>query len=82
MNSFPDAPWISAATNALGTMLVPGCVSMRKVSYLPPASIISEFANAAPPLVTLAPFTMTVAPPRIPASSSSISRTASCPAGN
>ena len=34
-------------------MLVPGCVSMRKVSHLPPASTISELANAAPPFVTL-----------------------------
>ena len=45
---------------------VPGCVSMRKVSHLPPASIISEFAKAAPPLVTLLPFTRMVAPLRTP----------------
>ena len=82
MNSLPEAPCASAATNALGTMLVPGCVSMRKVSHFPPASIISEFANAAPPFVTLVPFTMMVAPLRTPASSSSMSLTASCPAGN
>ena len=64
MNSLPDAPAVSAATSAPGMMLVPGCVSMRKVSHLPPASIISELANAAPPLVTLAPSTMMVAPLR------------------
>ena len=54
MKSRPDAPSISAATSAAGMIAVPGCVSIRKVSHLPPASIISEFANAAPPLVTLA----------------------------
>ena len=62
-------------------MLVPGCVSMRKVSHLPPASIISELANAAPPLVTLPPFTMMVAPLRTPASSSVMKLIACCPAG-
>jgi hypothetical protein len=36
---------------------VPGCVSMRKVSHLPPASIISALAKAAPPLVTVVPCT-------------------------
>ena len=44
-----------------GMIAVPGCVSMRKVSHLPPANIISAFANAAPPLVTFAPDTMIVA---------------------
>ena len=34
-------------------MLVPGCVSIRNVSHLPPAKAISALANAAPPLVTL-----------------------------
>ena len=42
---------------------------MRKVSHLPPASIISELAKTAPPLVTLVPFTRIVAPVRTPASS-------------
>ena len=62
MNSFPEAPAVSAAASAAGRMLVPGCVSMRKVSHFPPASIISELAKAAPLLVTLAPFTMMVVP--------------------
>ena len=79
MNSFPDAPAVSAAANAAGRMLVPGCVSMRKVSHLPPASIISELAKAAPLLVTLPPFTMMVAPLRTPASSSVMKATASRP---
>jgi hypothetical protein len=43
-------------------MLVPGWVSMRKVSHLPPAYAISALANAAPPFVTRVPFTMMVAP--------------------
>ena len=50
-------------------MAVPGCVSMRKVSHFPPASIISELAKAAPPFVTLLPVTRIVAPLRTPASS-------------
>ena len=58
----PEAPAVSAATKAPGMMLVPGWVSMRKVSHLPPAIAISELANAAPPLVTLVPSTMMVAP--------------------
>ena len=45
---------------------------MRNVSHLPPASAISALAKAAPPLVTLAPCTMMVAPWRTPASSSVI----------
>ena len=57
-------------------MAVPGCVSMRKVSHFPPASIISALANAAPPLVTLVPATRMVAPPGTPASSSATNRTA------
>ena len=55
MNSRPDAPVSSAATNAQGGTLVPGCMSIRNVSHLPPANAISEFANAAPPFVTRAP---------------------------
>ena len=54
-------------------MLVPGWVSMRKVSHLPPAIAISALAKAAPPFVTLAPCTMMVAPWRTPASSSVMS---------
>src|SRR6266850_667864 len=79
--SRPDAPAVSAATKAPGMMLVPGWVSMRKVSHLPPAIAISAFANAAPPLVTLAPSTMMVAPFFTPASSSPISFTAWRPPG-
>ena len=60
---------------------VPGCVSIRKVSHFPPASIISEFAKAAPPLVTLLPFTRMVAPLRTPSSSPVTNVTASRPAG-
>ena len=52
MKSLPEAPAVSAATNAPGMMLVPGCVSMRKESHLPPAIAISALANAAPPFVT------------------------------
>ena len=37
MNSRPEARAVSAATKAPGMMLVPGWVSMRKVSHLPPA---------------------------------------------
>ena len=61
---------------------VPGCVSMRKVSHLPPASIISELAKPAPPFVTLVPFTRMVAPLRTPASSSLMNFTACWPAGS
>jgi hypothetical protein len=61
---------------------VPGCVSMRKVSHFPPASMSSEFAKAAPPLVTLVPFTRMVAPLRTPISSPVTSVTACWPAGN
>ena len=56
----------SAATKAPGTMLVPGWVSMRKESSLPPAIAISALAKAAPPFVTLVPCTMMVAPWRTP----------------
>ena len=38
-----------------GRMLQPGWVSMRKVSHLPPAKIISALTKAAPPLVSFAP---------------------------
>src|ERR1700682_2543129 len=55
MNSLPETPSVSAATRAAGTMLVPGCVSMRKVSHFPPASIISELANSAPPVSLVGP---------------------------
>ena len=78
MNSRPEAPALSAATKAPGMMLVPGWVSMRKVSHLPPANAISALANAAPPFVTRVPFTMMVAPLRTPASSSMMSFTACC----
>ncbi len=81
MKSRPDAPAVSAATNAPGMMLVPGCVSMRKVSHLPPAIAISELANAAPPRVTVVPSTMMVAPCFTPASSSTMSLTACWPIG-
>jgi hypothetical protein len=67
---------VSAATKAHGMMLVPGCVSMRKVSHFPPTNAISALANAAPPFVAFVPFTMIVAPGVTPASSSLISRTA------
>ena len=62
MNVFPEAPVDSAATSALGMMLVPGCVSMRNVSHLPPARVISELAKAAPPFVAFVPCTRIVAP--------------------
>src|SRR5712671_7590076 len=68
MKSLPDAPSVSAAMSAPGMIAVPGCVSMRKVSHLPPASIISELAKPAPAFVTLVPSTMMVAPFRTPAS--------------
>ena len=61
--SAPEALRVSAAARAAGTMPAPGWVSMRNVSHLPPARVISEFANAAPPFVALAPLTMMVAPP-------------------
>ncbi len=69
MKSRPEVPSTSAAASAAGMIAVPGCVSIRKVSHLPPASIISEFANAAPPLVTRLPLTRIVAPLRTPSSS-------------
>ena len=81
MKSRPETPAVSAATKAPGRMLVPGWVSMRKVSHFPPAIAISALAKAAPPLVTVAPFTMMVAQVRTPASSSVMSRTACWPAG-
>ena len=81
MKSRPEAPAVSAATKAPGMMLVPGWVSMRKVSRLPPAIAISALANAAPPFVTLVPCTMMVAPWRTPASSSVMSFTACWPPG-
>ena len=82
MKSLPEAPAVSAATKAPGMMLVPGWVSMRKVSHLPPAIAISELAKAAPPFVTLVPSTMMVAPLRTPASSSVMSFTACWPSGD
>src|SRR5580765_118508 len=82
MKSLPDDPSASTAHRAAGMMAVPGCVSMRNVSHLPPASIISELAKAAPPFVTLLPVTRTVAPLRTPASSLVTSDTACCPAGS
>src|SRR6266851_1790994 len=81
MKSLPEAPALSAATNAAGMMLVPGWVSMRKVSHFPPANAISAPANPAPPFVTLAPSTMMVAPFVTPASSSVTSLTACWPSG-
>jgi hypothetical protein len=60
-------------------MLVPGWVSMRKESSLPPAIAISELAKAAPPFVTVVPCTMMVAPLRTPASSSVMNFTACWP---
>ena len=57
INSLPEAPVSSAAANAAGGTLVPGCMSMRNVSHFPPANAISELANAAPPLVTFSPLT-------------------------
>src|SRR5215470_4476305 len=82
MKSRPDDPSASTAHRAAGRMAVPGCVSMRNVSHLPPASIISELAKAAPPFVTLLPVTRTVAPLRTPTSSLVTSDTACCPAGS
>ena len=81
MKSLPEAPAVCAATSAAGMMLVPGCVSMRNVSHLPPAKHISELANAAPPLVTVRPSTKMVAPLFTPSSSSVMSLTALRPAG-
>ena len=45
---------------------MPGWVSMRNVSHLPPAKIISALTNAAPALVSLAPLHSTVAIPPPP----------------
>ena len=42
---------------------MPGWVSMRNVSHLPPAKIISALTNAAPLLVSLLPLHSTVAMP-------------------
>src|SRR5881392_1507463 len=81
MKSFPDTPAVSAAMKAPGRMLVPGWVSIRNVSHLPPAIAISALAKAAPPFVTLVPSTMIVAPLRTPASSSVTSFTACWPPG-
>ncbi len=81
MKSRPETPVLSAATKAPGRMLVPGWVSIRKVSHLPPAIAISALANAAPPFVTLAPSTMIVAPFFTPVSSSVMSFTACWPPG-
>ena len=55
MKSRPEAPSVSAAARAEGTMHVPGCVSMRNVSSFPPASTISALAKAAPAFVALRP---------------------------
>ncbi len=52
---------------------VPGWVSMRKVSHLPPAKIVSALTKAAPALVSLTPLHSAVATPLPPASSSCIS---------
>ena len=60
---------------------MPGWVSIRNVSHLPPAIAISALAKAAPPFVTVAPSTMIVAPLRTPASSSVMSITACRPPG-
>src|SRR5262249_16808179 len=60
---------------------MPGWVSMRKVSHLPPAKIISALTKAAPPLVSLAPLHSTVAAPAPPGSSSCISARACLLAG-
>ena len=54
---------VSAATSAAGRIAVPGWVSMRNVSHLPPARIISELTKAAPALVSLVPLHSTVAMP-------------------
>ena len=74
MKSRPEAPSVSAAARAEGTMHVPGCVSMRNVSSFPPASTISALAKAAPAFVALVPSTRRVAPFATPASSSVTSR--------
>ena len=55
---------------------MPGWVSMRKVSHLPPAKIVSVLTKAAPALVSFAPLHSTVAAPPPPASSSCISASA------
>ena len=56
---------------------VPGWVSMRNVSHLPPAKIVSALTKAAPALVSFAPWHSTVAAPPPPASSSRI-RASAC----
>src|SRR5215472_13847796 len=75
-NSLPEAPVISAATSVAGSIAMPGWVSMRKVSHLPPANIISALTKAAPALVSLVPWHNTVAAPPPPASSSCINASA------
>ena len=55
---------------------MPGWVSMRKVSHLPPAKIVSALTKAAPALVSFAPWHSTVAAPPPPASSSCINANA------
>src|SRR3984893_1666544 len=72
-NSLPEAPTVSAAPRAAGRIAIPGWVSMRNVSHLPPAKIISALTKAAPALVSLLPLHNTVAAPPPPASSSCIS---------
>src|ERR1700755_1266500 len=62
-NSLPDAPPISAAVSAAGRIAMPGWVSIRKVSHLPPAKIVSALTKAAPALVILAPWRRTGAGP-------------------
>ena len=63
-------------------MHVPGCVSMRNVSHLPPARINSALAKTAPAFVARAPSTMTVTPFGTPASSRVTNSIASRPAGS
>jgi hypothetical protein len=77
----PSTPFHSAAASAAGNIAVPGWVSMRNVSHLPPANTVSALTKAAPALVSFAPWHSTVAAPPPPASSSCISASACREAG-
>src|ERR1700722_12475823 len=66
----PEHPVASAAARAAGMMAIPGWVSMRNVSHLPPAKIISALTKAAPALVNFSPLHSTVKRPALPDSSS------------
>src|SRR5207253_10128208 len=72
---------VSAAASAAGMIAGPGWVSMRNVSHLPPAKIVSALTKAAPALVSFAPWHSTVAAPPPPASSSRIIASACALAG-